>query len=100
MEGLRRESKRIQTESNQIHLRDLNSKISRVTLTGTGSLPLNSEIIAIQGVSLGLHCIRYHHCFMAAMGEQILSFNSKCNTTGPTRLGCCHDKKMLLTLEC
>ena len=30
----------------------------------------------------------------------ILSSNSKCNTTGPEGLRCCHDNKMLHTLEC
>jgi hypothetical protein len=29
-----------------------------------------------------------------------LSSNSKCNTAGPEGLRCCHDNKMLHTLEC
>jgi len=36
----------------------------------------------------------------AARWKCILSSNSKCNTTGPDGLRCCHAKTMLHTLEC
>jgi hypothetical protein len=32
--------------------------------------------------------------------KTFLRSNSKCNTAGPEGLRCCHDKKMLHTLEC
>ena len=34
------------------------------------------------------------------MGIRGLSSNSKCNTTGPDGLGCCHANEMLHALEC
>ena len=33
-------------------------------------------------------------------GKTTLSSNSKCNTTGPDGLRCCHAQEMLHTLEC